>query len=63
MNPQVISRHTTSARILFTGAAAVLALGTALASGAGAAAAPRGARAAPESVSGLADGCAPVPAG
>jgi hypothetical protein len=47
MNPEVISRRTTSARILFTGAAAALALGTALASGAGAGAAPRGARAAP----------------
>jgi hypothetical protein len=42
MNPEAISRHTTSARILFTGAAAVLALGTALASGTGrAAAAPQ----------------------
>jgi hypothetical protein len=43
MNPEVISGHTTSARILFTGAAAVLALGTALASGPGrAVAAPQG---------------------
>jgi hypothetical protein len=43
MNPEAISRHTTSARILFTGAAAALALGTALASGTGrAAAAPQG---------------------
>jgi trimeric autotransporter adhesin len=42
MNPGVISGHTTSARILFTGAAAVLALGTVLAGGPGrAAAAPR----------------------
>jgi hypothetical protein len=32
MNPEMISRPTTSARILFTGAAAALALGTALAS-------------------------------
>jgi trimeric autotransporter adhesin len=47
MNPEVISRRTTSARILVTGAAAALALGTALAAGAGAAATPRGARAAP----------------
>ena len=42
MNPEVISRHTTSARILLTGTAAVLALGTALADGPGrAAAAPQ----------------------
>ena len=42
MNPKAISRHSTSARMLFTGAAAVLALGTALASGPGrAAAAPQ----------------------
>lgn len=47
MSPEVIGRRTISARILFTGAAAALAVGTALASGAGAAAAPSGARAAP----------------
>src|SRR5215467_3318525 len=42
MNPEVIGRRTTSARILFTGAAATLALGTALAGGPGrAAAAPQ----------------------
>ena len=47
MNPEAISRRTTSARILVAGAAAALALATALAGGAGAAAAPRAARAAP----------------
>ena len=45
MHPAVINRRTNSARILFTGAAAGLALATALASSA--TAAPRGARAAP----------------
>ena len=47
MHPEVTSRRTRSAQILCTGAAAALVVGTALASGAGAAVAPRGARAAP----------------
>ena len=47
MHPAVINRRTSSARILFPGAAAALALATALASSATAAAAPREARAAP----------------
>src|SRR6516164_3385724 len=47
MHPAVINRRTSSARILFPGAAAAPALATALASSATAAAAPREARAAP----------------
>ena len=46
MNPAMISKRVTSARILLTGAAAVLALATVLAGGTGAAASARGARAA-----------------
>src|SRR5215470_1090120 len=58
MNPEVISRHTTSARILFTGAAAVLALGTACASGPGSAAAAQkdAAATAPGTISTVAGG-------